>query len=198
MIIQQLGFIKNMGSPRLTVTPGSVWKSSQRQKSLREEKMNIHCSIHRVSVWEIYTPRGSVYTWFTTTLNISHVTITTVSKVHLYLFFNVNTWLIRSPLIVCFRATCCLLKSFNRKCQHRTQATSTWKNQRDVNYIWPRSTGTIKQTPGLRWSLPCVKVSHVLCLHYTAGFEIVLQCGVCPGSLFVFDVFIHHTRSNDF
>lgn len=113
-------------------------------------------------------------------------------------FFNVNTWLIRSPLIVCFRATCCLLKSFNRKCQHRTRATSTWKNQRDVNYIWPRSTGTIKQTPGLRWSLPCVKVSHVLCLHYTAGFEIVLQCGVCPGSLFVFDVFIHHTRSNDF
>lgn len=30
------------------------------------------------------------------------------------------------------------------------------------------------------------------------ALKIVLQCGVCPGSLFVFDMFIHHTRSNDF
>lgn len=64
--------------------------------------------------------------------------------------------------------------------------------------IGPRSTGTIKQTPGLRWSRRCVKVVRASCLHYTADLEIVLPCAVRPGSLFVFDVFIHHTRSNDF
>lgn len=183
-------------------SPPAQCETAHRGRRVYKRRKWIFIDWYTDSLYGKSTPHKAVFTleehWISV---VSHPPLCTLFSSVPFLI-----WLMRAPIILNFRAF-----SINPHVVYRVPPKASTlnvstepelhrpeKNQRDVNYIWPRSTGTIKQTPGLRWSLPCVKVSHVLCLHYTAGFEIVLQCGVCPGSLFVFDVFIHHTRSNDF